>query len=238
MSDTPIKTQADLSLLFRSGLFKGLDEATGIRMMAQLDPVAKSVGKKSIFVHQGDRIGSIALLKSGSLMGEKYHFDGTSHILKVYIPGDILCLEAAVSRFATSPVTLIALEPCSLLLIPFERITDKALFPAQVRETMMFNLMSLLADDNIRLLYKIDVLSRRGLRERILTHLSIIQEKRNTNPFRIGMNQEQLAQYLCVDRSALSYELNQLRREGILTYRRDSYTFLKPFKDPSPSRRR
>ena len=82
----------------------------------------------------------------------------------------------------------------------------------------------ILSDENIKIMYKVDVLSKRTIRERITTHLSIISEKRNSRTFDIGMTQEQFAQYLCINRSTLSKELNNMRREGLITFSGSRYT--------------
>lgn len=81
---------------------------------------------------------------------------------------------------------------------------------------LLQNITKILSDENIKITYKVDVLSKHTIRERILTHLSIISEKRGSHTFDIGMNQEQFAQYLCVNRSTLSRELNAMRREGLI----------------------
>jgi CRP-like cAMP-binding protein len=72
-------------------------------------------------------------------------------------------------------------------------------------------------------MYKIDVISKRTLKERILTYLSIMKEKRDDSLIDIGMNQEEFAQYLCVNRSTLSTELNQMKKAGLIDYNKNSY---------------
>ncbi len=60
----------------------------------------------------------------------------------------------------------------------------------------------------------------------MLTYLSIIREKKGRDTFDISMNQEQFAQYLCVNRSVLSKELNQMRNAGLIDYKKNRYTIL------------
>ena len=61
-----------------------------------------------------------------------------------------------------------------------------------------------------------------------MTYLNIIREKRGTDTFDIYMNQSQFAQFLCVNRSVLSSELNWLREEGLIDYDKTCYTILTP----------
>ena len=83
-----------------------------------------------------------------------------------------------------------------------------------------------LADDNIKMAKKIEILVERGLRERILTYLNILTSKSGSNSVSVRMNREQLAQFLCVNRSALSNELNKMKKEGIIDFKKDKFTIL------------
>ena len=87
-------------------------------------------------------------------------------------------------------------------------------------------LLRILADDNIKKLYKIEVLSKRGLRDRAMTYLRLIHKKSGNTEFSINMDREQFAQYLCVNRSALSYELNQMKRDGIVDFKKDRFRII------------
>jgi hypothetical protein len=64
-----------------------------------------------------------------------------------------------------------------------------------------------------------DILSRRTIRERVTLFLNVLREI-SGDEVDIGMTQEKLAQYLCVDRSSLSEELNIMRREGLIDFRK------------------
>jgi CRP-like cAMP-binding protein len=76
------------------------------------------------------------------------------------------------------------------------------------------------------MMHKSDILTVRTVRGRIMAYLSIISEKRNNLTVKIDMNQEELAQYLCVDRSVLSSELNKMRKEGVLNFNKKTYTLM------------
>lgn len=83
-----------------------------------------------------------------------------------------------------------------------------------------------MASDNIRKMHKIEILAERGLRNRILMYLEILHRKSGTDTVSVKMSREQLAQYLCVNRSALSNELNKMKREKIIDFERDQFRFL------------
>jgi CRP-like cAMP-binding protein len=119
----------------------------------------------------------------------------------------------------TSPATLTSRADSTVLFIPYAKILESDGVRTEVKKTIMTNCGEILSNELIRLMYKIDVLSKRMLRERILTYLSLMRERTGSDTVDIGMNQEQFAQYLCVNRSVLSKELNQMRRSGLMITR-------------------
>ncbi|WP_412523920.1 Crp/Fnr family transcriptional regulator [Clostridium sp. JS66] len=92
---------------------------------------------------------------------------------------------------------------------------------------MMKNILKTIAHENIRRYYKIEILSRKSIRERILIYLTIQQKMNKADTFFIPFNREQLAEYLCVNRSALSHELSLMQKDGILETKRNKITIIK-----------
>ena len=144
------------------------------------------------------------------------------HLMHMYRHGEIFGIEAATSRKRSSPMTYIANEDTTILLASLVRMENSIHAKALIK-----SLMHLLADDNIKKLYKIETLAKRGLRERIMVHLRIMERKAGAQSFSIHMKREQFAQYLCVNRSALSYELNEMKREGLIDFKKDVFKILK-----------
>ena len=84
-------------------------------------------------------------------------------------------------------------------------------------------MMSVLADKNILLSRKIQHISKRSTREKLLSFLDEQAALHNSTQFLIPFNRQELADYLCVDRSAMSAELSRLRQEGVLSYHRSAF---------------
>lgn len=160
----------------------------------------------------------------GKVLSVKYHYDGTSQILQTFHNNDIIGLEAVSSTFFTSPSMLIAETDCIIAFFKYSDFFTNSKLSEVCKITLLQNMNKILSDENIKIMYKVDVLSKRTIRERIITYLSIISEKRNSRTFDIGMNQNQFAQYLCTNRSALSKELNDMKREGLISFSRTTYT--------------
>jgi CRP-like cAMP-binding protein len=210
-------------LLRDTRLFKGFTDA-------ELDLVCRCARlrvqdfeKHALLTHQGDAVTDIGILLRGGLLSEKYHMDGKAQIIRTFSPGSTLNAEAAVSSLGTAPTTITANRNGRVVWIPRDALFRGKGIPSDLKERLYNNLLEIMADDSIKLMYKSDVLSVRTVRGRIMAHLSVMSEKHDSRTINIGMNQEEFARYLCVDRSSLSYELNKLRRAGLIDFSKKIY---------------
>jgi CRP-like cAMP-binding protein len=184
----------------------------------------RSFSKNETLTHQGQAVSDIGILTDGVLMEEKYHLDGRRQILRVFMPGQAINLEAATSSIKTSPTSIVAKHAGTVIWMRYTDLAGGAALPERVKAKLSESIVQAISDESIKLIYKSDILSMRTVRERILAYLSVVSERRANLTIDIGMNQEDLAHYLCVDRSSLSSELNALRREGIIDFKRKVYT--------------
>jgi CRP-like cAMP-binding protein len=214
----------NISVLKRSRLFKGLSDHEMIQVCEFTMPSSKEYDKNQIIVNQGELVSKVGIIKSGTVRSTKYHYNGEAQILRIYKQGEVLSLDTVNTTFLTSPVTLSCQSECAVIFIPYKKLLEIDQISPAIKETIIFNNSESLSNELVRLMYKIDVLSKRTLRERVLTYLSIIKEKKGRDTFDIGMNQEEFAQYLCVNRSVLSKELNRMRKCGLIDYRKNKYT--------------
>lgn len=212
----------------KSALFHGLNNEEFEALFPTLSPAVKTFEKNEIVLRQGEVAKQIGVLLSGNISSVKYHYDGSSQILKILSPYDIIGLESASSSFLTNPYMSIASSRCCVVFLTYSELLTSQNVPDSHKHILWQNVISILSDENIRLIYKIDTLSKRTLRERILTYLNIMREKRGTDTFDIGMTQAQFALYLCVNRSSLSHELNQMRRDGLIDFKKSIYTLHLP----------
>lgn len=210
-----------MEILKKSGLFDRLSDKECELLFNMIAISEKSYSKREIIVHEGSEVQHFFIVKKGKVIGEKFHIEGETDLLNVFEEGEILGLEAASSTLKTSPLTYTADTEAAVIMIEIASILS-----CPLKEVILENIIHLLSDISIRQMYKIQVISKHGLRERIMAHLLIMQRKRNSEVFDIRMSQEQLAQYLCVNRSALSYELNKMKKEGIIDFKKSKFKIL------------
>lgn len=226
----------NVGILKKAKLFQGLNDEEIELICRHAAPAERSYEKNQVIVNQGEHVGRIGIIKEGTVIGMKYHCNGDAQILRIYKKGEVLSLDAVNTTFLTSPAALIGQSDCSILFIPYRKIFETEFIGTSAKERIMFNGSEILSNELVRLMYKIDVLSKRTLQERVLTYLSIIREKKGKETIDISMNQEQFAQYLCVNRSVLSKELNQMRKSGLIDYKKNRYTIIEHVDHPKKAK--
>ena len=200
-------------------LFKGVSGQDVDRILSAAFPVHHVCQPGEVLVEAGDVSDRFGLVLSGVLTASRPLTTGEEHLIDLYEQGDYFGLENAATKGKQSPVRITALERTDVVTFYLDH-----LLVGISEETLKDNIIAILANNNIRKLYKIDILSRAGLRERVLTYLQLRAAKEGAQTFRIGMTQEHLAQFLAVNRSALSKELNDMRREGLIDFKKDQFT--------------
>ena len=151
----------DLTNMMECRLFRGMSEAECSNIHTVIKPVTFGYRKKEAIISQGDIASNISLIVKGRVIGIRYYYGGDSHILRVFDEMDVICLEAVMSSFQKSPVTLIADEPSEILSFSIARLLDKRFLDEALRSKVCENMFHLLADENIRLIYKAEVLSQK-----------------------------------------------------------------------------
>lgn len=214
-----MKEDIKINLMQKSELMNHFSREECATLCSEVKPHLKQFSKNEIIIYEGDEMNFIGIIRAGMVHAEKFHTEGFVDLLHVYEAGDIFGLDTAATKTRIAPVTFIADKSSSVLLLSIDKIKN-----CSMKERILENIIFMLADDNIKKVFKIEILSKKGLRERILTYLRMRQHKLGCNTFHIRMTQVQFAQYLCVNRSALTYELNQMRKEGVIDFKRDHYT--------------
>ncbi len=210
-----------------SKLFDGFNKKECDRFLDFSKPTGKTLKKNEILCDDGSQVDSFGILLSGRLKGAKYRYDGTLDLIEIYTKNDIVNLETVCTTTRLSPVQISAMEDSEVLL--FDR---KIINVVNLTENNFYkiheNIIHILANENIKKLYKIDVLYKKALRERIMVFLRLMESRLETSEFHIRMDREQFAQYLGVNRSALSHELSKMKKDGIIDFRKDFFKMLEP----------
>jgi len=217
----------DRKTLLDSKLFTGLKEREFDTLLRIVKPVECSFQRGATIWSEGDVVDGIGLLEHGVLLSKRYHKNGKVQLIHLLGPADIINAETGVSRSRISPVFIVADTPGSYIWLPNASLLRNPKIPVDIIRVLQSNLLAHLADETIRLIKKSDIYTRRTVRERVLKYLSMLREAEG-DVVEIGMSHEEFSQYLLVDRSSLSEELNKMRRDGLIDYKNRKYTLYFP----------
>ena len=204
-------------------LFGGISENEAENMLACLGARKQSFEKDAYILKIGDRPESIGLMLSGSALIVQEDFWGNRNILIKVTPPDIFSETYACSPGALMSYDVVAESRCDVLWLNVNRILTTCPTACSYHSRIIRNLLSQIASKNLRLNEKITHVGQRSTRSKILSFLSSEAQKHNNREFDIAYNRQQLADYLSVERSALSAELSRLRDEGVIDFRKNHF---------------
>ena len=210
-----------LTQMKRCALFRDIPEAVLKENILPLGKV-QDLPKDGMLIHEREEVDHFSLLVSGRLHTLHSFEDGTYSIFHVLRPGGVAGLDLIWTGSRVAPYFVTAAEPSQVLNLPAS-LLENGLEP-QWRYLMMENALRIISQENMRREYRLAILSRKGLRERILTYLMMQAARRRTATFSIPFSREELASYLCVNRSAMCHELSLMQQEGLIEFRKKEFT--------------
>ncbi|PHV70715.1 Crp/Fnr family transcriptional regulator [Sporanaerobium hydrogeniformans] len=181
--------------------------------------------RERIFL-QGDPINFVGIILSGSIRIIKEDIEGNCNILAHLGVNDIFAEAFACAGIDECPVTIQALENCEILFIDCKRIIRTCHQACTFHSSLIQNILSLISKKNILLNEKIEILSKRTIREKLMAYLNMQIQSTHSKKFSIPYDREGLANYLCIDRSALSRELCNMRNEGVIAFKKNEFEIL------------
>ncbi len=212
------------ALLLKMPLFQGIGPKEMEGLLNCLSGHNRKYGKNETIFWAGDTAKYMGVVLDGNVRVSREDLLGNRTILGEFGPGELFAETFALARVEALPVTVMATQDSEVLLIEGWRLTVTCAHNCGFHTRLIENMMAILAEKNVRLNEKMEVLIKRSTREKLLAYLSGQARKAGSLQFAIPFNRQELADYLCVDRSAMSNELSKLQKEGMLTCARNSFT--------------
>lgn len=195
-------------------LFQHMQEKEIHEILLTAGCFVKNFKKGNYIYQENEVIHSLGVILTGHVYMVKEDVWGEETILVRMGKGDLFGENFACSPNPASTVTFYAPQAAEVLFIPYERL----LRHAGNRNVLLFitNLISMMTYKSQNLMRKINVVSRKSLREKIQCFLSLEAEKTGTLDFTILFSREEMAEYVCANRSALSRELKPMEKDGLI----------------------
>ena len=213
-------------ILKKVPLFAGILDEDIFDLLTCLNARVRAYSKGEAVFLTGEPAGAVGIVCAGGVQVIKEDFMGNRTILSKLESGDLFGEAFACGQIERLPVSVLSVAGSEILFIDYSRIVTTCSSACVFHSRLIENMLGVLASKNVMLNQKIEVLSKRSTREKLIAYLSAQAQKAGSNSFIIPFNRQELADYLCVDRSAMSNELGKLRDEGVLSFEKSRFALL------------
>nr|MBQ4320501.1 Crp/Fnr family transcriptional regulator [Clostridia bacterium] len=220
-----------IPVLKHTQLFAGVTEDEISSMLGCLDARMQSFAKGEYVFRQGEHISSLTVLVSGELHIRRDDYWGNCSIISRVGVGEMFG-EAYISPNSGALMSdVVAVADSTVIFFDVRRVITTCPSACRFHAMVVQNLFFAISDKNRQLVRKLGHMSKRSTKEKLLSYLSEEASRNNSSTFTIPFNRQQLADFLSVDRSAMSNELSKLRDDGMIDFDRNTFTLLNIAKD-------
>ena len=212
--------------LEKTVLFQGCDDESIENMLDCLSAEIRTYDKDEVVFHTGDVNVPLGVVLSGKVHIGQSDVFGNYNIMSDAKPGEFFAESFACARNIPMIPEVVADEKSEILFLGIEKVLSTCRGACQFHTKLVSNLVTAIESKNIRLMQKITDTAPKSIRERVLSYLSYQSEINESDEFDIAYNRQQMADYLGVDRSALSAELGRMRDDGIIAFRKNHFRLL------------
>ena len=210
-------------------LFSGIKDSDITALLECLGASFKHYKKNNFIFTAGDKTDSMGIVLSGAVHIVREDFWGKRKILGRIGTGALFGESFACAGIDKLPVSVMSAEESEVLFISSKRITGPCSSECAFHIKLIKNLTLLLAGKNITLIQNLNHLTQANTREKLLSYLSEEARLAGKSVFDIPFNREELADFLSVERSAMSAELSKMKKDGLLLYRKNHFELRQPY---------
>lgn len=212
-----------IEFLKKLPLFFNLNDEEILKVLKFFNGYEKKFSKNNFVFEIGKPIDKIGIILSGEINIIKEDYWGNRNILNKFIKGNIFGEVFAISK--SLPLNIAVETSCetTILFLDFSNFSlNLTCIDIEINK-FLSNIFSISLKKNILLTEKIEHITKKSIREKILSYLSTMALKKNSNNFDIPFDRQELADYLSVERSALSRELSSMKKDGIIDYKKNNF---------------
>jgi CRP-like cAMP-binding protein len=216
----------DIDLIKKAELFQGMTSQEISAILDCLPATVKKYPKGSFILQAGDIVRTVGIVLKGRVGIEMEDYWGNRNILTSIEPGVTFAESYACAQDVPLRVSIEAVEDSEVLWLNVKKVLTTCSNNCTFHNRLIRNMVNLLATKNLFMNHKLTFLTQRSTREKLLTYLYSESVRQHTKAFAIPFDRQQLADFLSVDRSAMSNELSKLRNEGILEFNKNHFNLL------------
>lgn len=206
----------DFEILSQCPLFEGIDRHEIELMLDCLGGKKLTVEKGRPVFLEGDQADFVGVVLSGAVQIVRDDYYGNRSVMTVAERGELFAEAFSCAGVETLPVSAFALCDSSVMLLGCRRVLTVCSSACRFHQALIHNLLRVVAQKSLKLNEKIQLMSCRTTREKVMAYLSEQAKRRGVNEFVIPYDRQALADHLGVERSAMSAEIGKLKRSGII----------------------
>ena len=203
-------------LLIQNPLFSGISVDNLHSLMHCLAARVEAYPKGTPIFLEGDPAGFIGFVLEGSVQIVRDDFYGNRSLLMVAEQGEIFAESYACANVKTMPLSGLAMQDCTVMWLECRRMLTVCTNACGFHNMLVRNLLQEVAQKNLLLSRKVQFMSQKTTKEKLIAYLLDQAKQKNAMEFTIPLDRQTLADFLGVERSAMSAELSKLRKEGFL----------------------
>ncbi len=207
-------------------LFTGIREENLSTMLACMGSFQKSYKRDEIILLESNEVRTVGVILSGKVHMIKEDAEGDQTLLVTMKENELFGESFSCGSNLFAQVSFRAATDCTVLFLPFYKIIHSCEMRCPFHHRMIENMVQLISDKNVQLMQKIEVISKKTLRGKILAYLRSQAPEDDSLRFSIPLGRLELADYLCADRSALTRELAHMKSDGLIWYEKNQFQLL------------
>lgn len=218
-----------IKILERCALFSGISPEDILKMLDCLGARVIRVSKNQVIFSEGDPVRYMGVVLKGSVRVVREDYSGNRTIVAEVTSPELFAETVAFSGAERMPVSVAASSDSEIMLIDCRRALYTCGKSCGFHNILVSNLLQVVAAKNMILNQKLEIISKRTTREKLMTYLHLEAKKINCNEVEIPYNRQELADYLGVDRSAMSAEIARMRKDGLIESKKNRFKLLDYF---------
>lgn len=215
-----------MSLLVQEPLFEGIRKEDLQVMLNCIGYHINTYRKNETIALEEEHISYIGIVLSGAVDMIKEDLWGNKTLLVRMHEKELFGETFACGEDTLSVVTFVVPKETTVLFLPFKKVMHTCSRTCVFHHRLIENMVRLIANKNRDLMRKVEVISQKSLREKILAYLSIQAQVNKSKYFELPLGRVELADYLCADRSALTRELANMKADGLIDYDKKMFRIL------------
>lgn len=218
--------QENIQVLENSLLFNNISVEELNNLLHCLKPTIKEYNKGEYIFTTGQSVNTIGLVLEGNIIIENNDVWGNRNIIDTVTVGEIFGENYACIINETILVDVVSAKNSKVVFFEINKILNLCSNVCTYHNSIIKNLLTISSVKCLNLSKKILITTPKTIREKLLSYLSYVSKSNNSTTFDIPYNRQELADYLNVDRSALSYEISKMQKEKFIINTKNHFQLL------------